>query len=310
MDQSVTTLLQLYSSLSPEEQNCFLQQISTGEQANLVQSIVELPAVTECPHCKSQRIRRFGFKGSKQRYQCKDCGKTFLQTTGTIFAGSLYPLSVWRNYIDCMMKGLSIRKSAAVCGIDPTTAFYWRHKILDALQLRQQKVEIGGVIEADETFMPLSFKGNHKSFKLPRPARHRGAQVHKRGLSKEQVCIPCAVNREGLSFSRISNLGTVSADALNKVFAQHLKADSVLVTDRNSSYIRYSAQHELRLIQVKNCHSKGLFNIQRINSYHSLFKRFIRPFNGVSTKYLNNYFVWHNFLNIAKDAIDIVWIFD
>jgi hypothetical protein len=29
-----------------------------------------------------------------------------------------------------------------------------------------------------------------------------------------------------------------------------------------------------------------------VNAYHSRLKRWIRPFNGVSTKYLPNYLVW------------------
>lgn len=33
-----------------------------------------------------------------------------------------------------MMNGFSVRKSAAICGINKDTAFIWRHKILDALQ--------------------------------------------------------------------------------------------------------------------------------------------------------------------------------
>ncbi len=44
-------------------------------------------------------------------------------------------LSVWEQYIDCMMmNGLSIRKTAVACGIHRNTTFLWRHKILDALQ--------------------------------------------------------------------------------------------------------------------------------------------------------------------------------
>ena len=38
-----------------------------------------------------------------------------------------------------------------------------------------------------------------------------------------------------------------------------------------------------------------------INSYHSQLKRFMRGFNGVSTKYLNNYLVWNNLVNYAKE---------
>ena len=36
--------------------------------------------------------------------------------------------------------------------------------------------------------------------------------------------------------------------------------------------------------------------------YHSQLKRFMKSFNGVSTKYLNNYLIWHNFVNYAKES--------
>lgn len=61
-----------------------------------------------------------------------------------------------------MMDGLSVRKSAAICKINRNTAFVWRHKILDALALLATKQKrLGGIVEADETFFPLSYKGGH-----------------------------------------------------------------------------------------------------------------------------------------------------
>lgn len=48
--------------------------------------------------------------------------------------------------------------------------------------------------------------------------------------------------------------------------------------------------------------NKGIYNIQHINSYHSQLKKFMRGFNGVSTKYLNNYFAWNNLVNYAKES--------
>ena len=47
---------------------------------------------------------------------------------------------------------------------------------------------------------------------------------------------------------------------------------------------------------------KGNYHIQHINNYHSRLKDFIKKFNGVSTKYLGNYIVWHNFVNFAHDG--------
>lgn len=45
-----------------------------------------------------------------------------------------------------------------------------------------------------------------------------------------------------------------------------------------------------------------IYNIQHINNSHSQLKRFMRGFNGVSTKYLNNYLVWNNLVNYAKET--------
>ena len=48
-------------------------------------------------------------------------------------------------------------------------------------------------------------------------------------------------------------------------------------------------------------HTEGPFNIQLPNGYHSLLKNMVNHrFRGVSTKYLNNYLVYHNLVNFSK----------
>lgn len=34
--------------------------------------------------------------------------------------------------------------------------------------------------------------------------------------------------------------------------------------------------------------------VEKVNSYHSKLKSFLNSFNGVSSKYLNNYLTWNN----------------
>ena len=158
-----------------------------------------------CPHCNSFNIKKNGHKGLIQRFLCKDCHKTFTSRNHTITFSSKKSFSVWKKYIDCMMNGFTVRKSAEICGINKDTAFIWRHKILDALQNMQAEVTLEGIVEADEAFFPISYKGNHKKsviFKMPRKAHKRGKQTHKRGLSREKVCVPCAVTRNGLSLAK------------------------------------------------------------------------------------------------------------
>lgn len=260
-----------------------------------------------CPHCGCLHVVRNGKRADgTQKYLCRDCGKSFVITSNTIVSGTRKELAVWKNYIDCMMQGLPIRKTAEICGIHRNTAFYWRHKILDALQNMAEGVELDGIIEMDETFFPVSYKGNHSKntdFELPREVHKRGKETKKRGLSKEQVCVPCAVNRNGLSIAKASNLGRVSSKDIHSVFDGRIDEDSTLVTDKMNAYVKFAEKSELDLVQLKGGKGKkGIYNIQHINSYHSRLKRFMFNFCGVSTKYLNNYLVWHNFVNYARET--------
>ena len=260
-----------------------------------------------CPKCGCIHIVRNGHrKDGKQRYRCKDCGVTFVITNNSITSHTRKSLDVWETYINCMMNCFSIRKTAEICKITTKTAFIWRHKILDALQNMADGVVLEGIVEADETFFPISYKGNHKrskkGFILPREVHKRGKSVHKRGISNEQVCVPCAINRNGLSISKVGTLGKVKKECLHLIYDNKIKSGTTVCTDKEKAYRKFSCENDLNLIQLDNGKTvKGLYNIQHINSYHSQLKKFIDHFNGVSTKHLNNYLIWNNFVNYAVE---------
>lgn len=260
-----------------------------------------------CPHCGSTAVSKNGHqKDGTQRYICKDCRKSFVATTNSIAFGTRKDLGVWREYINYMILGLSLRETARLCEISCTTAFAWRHKILDALQYMADDVVLDGIVEADETFYPISYKGNHKkskTFKMPRPARRTVEKDKKRGISKQKVCVLCAVNRNGLSIAKIGNLGRASANDLHFVFDNRIHPNAVLCTDGLNSYRPFAEEVGLKLVQTKGIESRrGEYNIQHINSYHSKLTTFLNRFRGVSSKYFNNYLVWHNFANYAKNT--------
>ena len=66
--------------------------------------------------------------------------------------------------------------------------------------------------------------------------RSRGGEVHKRGLSDELVCIPCAVDRKGNAVSKVAKLGKCSKRAVEEVLDGHVKTKSTLCTDEEASY--------------------------------------------------------------------------
>ena len=294
---------QLFSTLSDDDKKSFLKSIKSKER--LEPNFIFSKEIKECPHCKSMHFKKNGTRSNgKQSFLCLDCNKSFVTSNNTIFYGVKKDLSVWQKYIHCMVEKYSLRKTAEICGISLPTAFAWRHKILDTLQKMMNEVELDGVVQADETFMYISFKGNHKNFNLPRLAKQRGSANTKRGLSKELVCIPYGINLNGLSIAKISNLGKLNLIALQKVLNGKISKDSVFVTDNLRAYLRLSNDMQLNHIRIpRNKHSNGSFDIQTMNSYHSILKAMlIYTFRGVATKYLNNYLVYHNFVNFAKNT--------
>ena len=62
----------------------------------------------ECPHCTSEHINRFGKVNSRQRYRCKACRKTFMDTTNTILYRTRKS-NEWITFVECMFKGYSLR---------------------------------------------------------------------------------------------------------------------------------------------------------------------------------------------------------
>ena len=171
--------------------------------------------------------------------------------------------------------------------------FYWRHKILDALQNMMDEVTLDGVVEAMKPLPMFPIKVITSLLNCPRPAFKHGGKAAKRGLSKEKVCIPCGINLNGLSIARISNLGKPKWTDIEKVLGGRVEHDSVFVTDSFRGYQRLSYEMSLNHIRIpRNKHRNGVFNIQLLNSYHAQLKGLINiHFKGVATKYLNNYLV-------------------
>jgi transposase-like protein len=295
-----------------------------------------LHAGVECPHCHSKHVSRNGKHNEKQRYICVNCEKTFGLTTNSILAWTKKSPSVWFKYSKCMINGFSLRKSAIECGINIQTAFNWRHKILQALTVREETT-LSGIIESDETYFPDNFKGNcnagihltrqstdkmqkinipavkipaYKTFRESGHRHSRGKDSSKRGLSKQKVCVPCAIDRKGKIYGKVVGLGKVSEEFLHKAYDHHIEQESTLVTDKDASAKKFAKKNNLELIQLnsKTESRKGLYNLQHVNNLHSQLKTFVANFKNVSTKHLDNYVVWlgwtmgHKGMNVQTTA--------
>ena len=261
-----------------------------------------------CPHCGGHHVRKNGHReDGTQKYICAGCGKSFTITTNSIFSGTRKGIDEWQGFMRCMADGKSLDASAVECGMTHATAFAWRHKILDALAEAGDDTVLSGVVEADEAFFPVSYKGNSKHFDggAEREPRRRGGEIHTRGLSDELVCVPCAVDDKGNSASLVAKLGKCSRKALDRVLGGRISPESTLCSDEDASYDGFARSNGISLVKIKGGKkSVGTFNIQRINSYHSQLRLFIGRFKGVSTKYLNNYLIWNNAVRYCKVYVE------
>ena len=155
---------------------------------------------SKCRNCGTEgSVIKFGKdKNGKQRYKCKCCNATFTSTSYSVVSHSHCSTDTWMEYIKLLLMGTSLTKSAEICGISVQTAFIWRHKILSVLQKDQNNRVMNGIVEVDDMFISISYKGNHKkskNFTMPRKAYRRGND--NTGSVFEKACIMCAVERKG-----------------------------------------------------------------------------------------------------------------
>ena len=264
--------------------------------------------VEKCRKCNGDKIVKFGVdKNGKQRYRCKSCGATFTETSFSVVAGTRHSNEVWKTYIRLLLTGTCLEESARQCKISVRTAFIWRHKILNALQADQSNRVMAGIIEADEMFIPVSYKGNHKKskrFVMPRAAFKRGSDNHSHHSPK--VCIMCAAERNGQRYGEVIGVGQPTSEMIAHAFEKRLVPDSIMLADGAPALKSYfKGKESIGLITLKsNVTGKpgghvpeviGAYHIQTVNNLHNRFRRFLRVYNGVSTKYLNHYinlFIW------------------
>ncbi len=264
-----------------------------------------------CPHCSSKDFLYYSYQETnaerKQRYKCRNCNKVFSLFQNTIISGCNFSLAQWIRFIDCLYNGFSLKKTAQICEISIQAAANNRIKLFYALKLLNDTVKLSGDIVIDETYIHLSHKGNRSKteYELIRPAHKRGRQTNKKGLSKDFVCVVCAMDDNGNSVAQIAGLGQPKAERIKFALDEHIdiKKTNTLYSDKSKAIKKYAEINSFKIHQAS--FSKKYSDrkpkqwsknyIQQINSFHSRMKKFIRGFNGVSSELLFGYmylFTW------------------
>ena len=198
--------------------------------------------------------------------------------------------------------GYSIRKCADEVKISIQTSFDWRHKVLCAFKTASAE-RFSGILETDDFFILESEKGSKS---LSRKARKRGTKATKAGINDEQIAVIAAVDRNGNKDLKVTNRGRISKTDMEKVFANKLDEKIILCSDSHPSITAYAKSKKIRHKKIKA--NKGqytknkIYHIQNTNNTIKRLRDFMRPFNGVATKYLQNYMNWFLVLEKLKES--------
>src|SRR3954451_8875536 len=140
---------------------------------------IQWPEGPICPHCGvvNEASRIAG--GRTGLLFCNACRKQFSVTVGTIMERSHIPLHTWlyATLLLCSSKkGISSHQLARMLGVTYKTAWFMAHRLREAMKQPPFQTRLGGVVEADETY--VGGKARYpKQFRHPSYVGHHGRRT-------------------------------------------------------------------------------------------------------------------------------------
>jgi len=201
-----------------------------------------------CVHCGASALVRWGSTCTGlQRLRCKACLRSFSAATGTVVARVRLPEKLQQALADMLAPvPSSCRRLAARLGVDKMTVWRWRMRLLAAFDGAGAR-RLGGIVEADETYMRESRKGSREWVRherdprrFPAPPRPRWRDFRRlglprpAGLSKWQIPILTLADRAGAR--RAERLPDRRAESLVAVLEDRVSRDAVLCSDGDGAY--------------------------------------------------------------------------
>lgn len=260
-----------------------------------------------CPRCQGRRVHRWGFSGRRRRYRCLGCGRTFSDFTGTPLA-YLKRIDRVPDYLRCLERAWPIRGTALLLGLDPCTAFRWRHRFL-AHQRDTDRTALRGDVGLGLLRFPYSEKGRRHASARDRADPQTGRRRDRwqrpgdpvRALPRVLVLV--AWERDGPIASGVVGRGVAEPDRVDRLLRRCL-ARPVRIATVEGPYgpLRRWARGAGAPVQVVP--SPWL---DPIGTYGRYLRRWLRRFRGVATRYLDHYLTWFALKDPAEWGVQDSW---
>ncbi len=130
----------------------FLQRYGSEGQCEQAVFNARRPDGFRCPECGSRRHCRIR---SRKLRQCHACHRRTSLVAGTIFAATKLPLTVWFLALHLLTQGkhgVSSLELARQPGVSRNTAWKMKHKLLQVMKERDERVPPGGIVQVDDAY--------------------------------------------------------------------------------------------------------------------------------------------------------------
>jgi transposase-like protein len=231
-----------------------------------------------CPHCHHDKIYKCA---NGKRYHCAKCKQDFTIRTKTVFGDSKLPLRKWYMAVYLLStsgKGISSVQLAKQIGVTQKTGWFIDHRIRKAM--KQNKGQLFGKIEADETFIGGLSKNMH--------AKQRKAAIRGTGGTNKTPVFGMKSRAGEVRAQVVPSVGMVD---LHREIKSNVAQGATLYTDKWVGYRGLKAEfnhatvdHMAKQYVNGDCHTNG------IESFWALFKRgYHGIYHQMSKKHLQRY---------------------
>lgn len=225
------------------------------------------------------------YKCKEGKYKCKNTGKYFTVTTGTMFGGTKVGLPLWFCAIYLVTshkKGISSAQLGRDLGVSQKTAWHILHRIRSCFQIENYN-NLDGIVEADESFYGGKNKNRHKNKKT------KGSQ----GRSCiDKTPIVGLIQRGGKMTAVVTK--DTSPQSIEPVVREFVKLGTTLISDDWKGYKGLNKEYKHFAIKHAGTGYKHSFgrdvHTNNIESSWKIMKNSLRDmYNSVSKKHLQKY---------------------
>jgi transposase-like protein len=242
-----------------------------------------------CPYCGSVSSTPLP---KESRHHCNACNTTFSVTVGTIFHHTHLPLQKWFLAVSLILnarKGLSSLQLSRDIEVNKNTAWRIGMQVRKAMDEREQRDLLTGVVEMDETYVggkPRKDNGGSSG--------QEGGNKSTRGRGTKKTPVVGMLERGGQIRTKIVKKTDLTAKKLSALVRQHVDiANSTLLTDEYTGYVGIKKFMEHRTVNHSVCYvAEDGTNTNSIESFWALVKRgIIGQYHHVTVRHLPWYLV-------------------